>query len=393
MNIKEVSVPEVYKEESADFRFFLEWFTQCLQRLQYDIENLIDLYDPLRCPSWLLWMLADTMGFKYDDRLPASYNRLVLIYFMSMIKLKGSKNGVTLAAEVNLAQFNILKYCEEKEILADRLEDTSVPVNSVYVAPNVELGYIDVVYYSEKRPIDACIEYVRPLGMYLFQHAGVHADARTKLSVDARLTNLKEMSVSIGPTHIGHYSREDYARMQKMINEDGTYTDENKDVWSAMKLRESHKRRKVWNRNKELEGEPSKFIDPGYRSLYSLQLCNNEHIVKSLIPNLPYDPDNGRIDPGKIFSIGYGPQTDSKQYPDDYLDPVYQDKPLWNLRYNRQVEESISPDIYTLDPARTSTVTAPKPAVNPIMSRVGDAMSKDVNHNEKYYEWKDGKLK
>ena len=116
MNFEDIKVPEVYKRESADFRFFLEWIKICLTHVKYDIEEFFDLYDPLRCKKELLWMLADTMGFKYDDRLPHSYNRLVLLYFMSMIRNKGSKDGVTLAAEVNLAQFNILDYGKENEI-------------------------------------------------------------------------------------------------------------------------------------------------------------------------------------------------------------------------------------------------------------------------------------
>lgn len=107
MDMRSVSVPEIYKE-SQDFRFFMDWFASALSKLQYDTENFLDLYDPLRCPEELLWLLADTMGFKYDDRLPASFNRLVLLYFMSMIRNRGSKDGVTLAAETNLAQFNIL---------------------------------------------------------------------------------------------------------------------------------------------------------------------------------------------------------------------------------------------------------------------------------------------
>ena len=109
MNIQNVSVPEIYKS-SQDFRFFLKWFARCLAQIQYDTENVVDLYDSLRCKTELLWMLADTMGYKYDDRLPPAYCRLVLLYFMSIIRNRGSKDGVTLAAEVNLAQFNIINY-------------------------------------------------------------------------------------------------------------------------------------------------------------------------------------------------------------------------------------------------------------------------------------------
>lgn len=359
MNFKDISVPEVYKAESADFRFFLVWIAACLTKIKYDTEDFIDLYDPLRCRRELLWMLADTIGFKYDDRLPASYNRLVLIYFMSMIRNKGSQDGVTLAAEVNLAQFNILEYGKESNILYDRLEDTSIPVNSVYVTPHVAEGYIDVVYFSDKKPIDACLEYVRPLGMYLFQHAGVRFDARTKVSVDARLTNMNDLGVSIGPTHVGHYSREDYARMQKMRTADS-------------EVDTTHTREPVWYRNSTYEGEPDENINPGYRALYSLQLCNNQHVVNSLMTE-------------PIFSIGYGPDDVSVRYPEDYLIPPYVDRPIggqerpgtmaWNLRLNRELEESITQDVYTVDDDRTENILKPRPAVNPPMFKVGDAMS------------------
>ena len=190
MRMSNVSLPEVYKE-SEDFRFFVRWFEHCLTKTKYDIENMADLYDPTRCPDWLLWMLADTMGFKYDDRLPVAYNRFVLLYFMSMIRNRGSKDGVTLAAEANLAQFNILDYGKENDILYNRLEDTSIPVNSAYVTPHVAEGYIDVVYYSTKIPLDACIEYVRPVVMYIAANAGVRFDSMTKISIDARFTNTK----------------------------------------------------------------------------------------------------------------------------------------------------------------------------------------------------------
>lgn len=214
MKVSDIAVPEIYKS-SADFRFFLKWIELAMERPRHDTENIVDLYDPLRCPEHLLWMLGDTVGYKYDDRLPAAFNRLVLLYFMSMIRHKGSKDGVTLAAEVNLAQFNILEYGKKSDILHNRLEDTSIPVNSVYVTSHPDEGYIDVVYFSEKKPTDACLEYVRPLGMYLFEYAGVRYDGRTKISVDARLTNSNELNTSVGPTRVGHYRRDDYARLQK----------------------------------------------------------------------------------------------------------------------------------------------------------------------------------
>ena len=418
MNINDISVPEVYKE-SSDFRFFLKWFEDCLTKVHHDTENFFDLYDPLKCPQWLLWMLCDTMGYKYDDRLSTAFNRLVLVYFMSMIRHKGSKDGVTLAAEVNLAQFNLINYAKEKDILNNRLEDTSIPVNSAYVNPHVHDGYIDVVYFSEEVPIDACIEYVRPVGMYLFQHAGVRMDSKTKISIDARLTDSRNIGMSIGPTHVGHYRREDYARLQKMkdsdLSENKVYVPDVEGVPRSDREQGvtnenlSHTRNGVWYRNSEYEGEYDENINPGYRALYSLQLCNNEHIFDSLIPSNVEDGDLPNGKKKKIFGIGYNPQDVSVDYtyvpewdeiPDVDLEPTGpNDDPKnrirpWNLRVDTEREEGASPivenpDVYTVEKppygnrSTTGDYTHPKPAVNPIMGKLGDAIS--VNSKNTQY--------
>lgn len=375
MDIFDSALPEVYKS-SADFRFFCKWFKFALSKIQYDTENLFDLYDPLRCPSNLLWMLADSMGFKYDDRLPVAFNRLVLLYFMSMIRNKGSKDGVTLAAETNLAQFTVQASIanNDDDIFNDRLVDTSIPVNAVYVTPHTADGYIDIVYFSEKVPVDACIEYVRPLGMYLFQHAGVRYDARTRISVDARLSqgmadNAASIGMSIGPTKVGHYRREDYARLQRLPGLDDTGQQPGERiVESDLNFSESAKdiRNPVWANNSEYEGVP--VLNAGYRALSSLQLCNNEHVITALMP------DSAAV----IFGIGYGPQ--------DVCDADFDDVPIggrqednekpWNLLYDRAKDEANSVNVRTVDAGRTDygSNNAPTPAVNPAMETVADAM-------------------
>lgn len=290
MKISSVPIPDVYKEESADFRFFLRWFEFALSKIQYDTEEFFDLFDPLRCPQDLLWMLGDTMGYKYDDRMIPAFNRLVLVYFMSMIRLKGSKDGLTLAAQVNLDQFKLQDLAEEKSILNNRLEDTSIPSNSIYVEPHPEEGYIDLVYYSTEIPTDVCTEYVRPVGMYMIPHAGVRKDAKTRLSIDARLTGYNDLNISISPTHVGHYSTADYSRMQRLSPSDLTPYDQVKRTdgkkrskrTSAAFDKLSDTREPVWYRNSEFEGEPKSYINPGYRSLYSLQLVNGESSFNSL---------------------------------------------------------------------------------------------------------------
>lgn len=365
MRVTDIPIPEVYKE-SSDFRFFIKWFESAIEKVRFDTENVIDLFDPQRCPENLLWMLAETMGYKYDDRLPAAFCRLVLLYFMSMIRYKGSKSGVTLAAEVNLAQHNIIDYGKEKEILKNRLEDTSIPVNSVYVTAHTPEGYIDVVYFSDKKPVDACIEYVRPLGMYCFQHSGVSFNARNKIGLDARLTDIEDISTTEKMTRVGHYSRNDYARMQKMY--DVPYSGDTSDYYMQSPKRHmndtSDVRQPAWMRNSEFEGEPT--VNAGYRAMYSLQLSNNEHITKSLFTK-------------PIFEMGYEPQ-------DVTIEPYSSLKPDWNLLYNQTNEPSSIYDIATIDEGRTESPTRPRPAVNPIMAQLGDAMPipKDATNNENY---------
>jgi hypothetical protein len=368
VNVTDVSTPEIYLE-SQDFRFFLQWFDKALATIKANTENFYDNYDPLRCPKELLWLLADTMGFKYDDRVSPAFNRMVLLYFMSMIKNKGSKDGVTLAAEVNLAQLSVMDAADENPALNNRLEDTSIPVNSAYVQAFTEQAYIDVVYFSTQVPVDTCLEYVRPLGMYCFQHAGVQFQGRTRVTVDARLTDSRDVGMSYGPTQVGHYTRADYASLQKSI---GNQNDSN------------HTRRSTYYRNSKYERTPGLITDPGYRSLYSLQLSNNENIFKSLI----YDADGTPREPDEIFTIGFGPQDVGVTYPDDYRKPPYQDPPLYNLRVDVQQEQSMGTDVYTTDTDRTKDIVHPRPAVNPSMGIVGTAIS--MNPQNTQYSADDG---
>ena len=361
MDMNNISLPEVYLD-SEDFRLFKRWFVESLSKTQYDTENIFDLYDPLRCPTDLLWALADTMGFRYDDRLPASFNRLVLVYFMSMIYNRGSRDGVTLAAETNLAQFVIKERAESDSIFYERLDDTSIPVNSVAVTPHNPEGYIDIVYFSDRVPKDACVEYVRPIGMYAFQYAGVRYDARTRISIDPRLTDSRDVGMSYGPTQVGHYRRDDYARLQKM----GPPTE----------LDTEDTRQFVWYRNSKYEDitngdgtygsgtDPN--MNPGYRALYSLQMANNENVVKALL--------------GPIFTLGFGPQDTETQYPDDYY-KTHPGANAYNLRYDKELDEANTSeregvyDIYVVDADRSNDNLDFKPRINPLMSKSGDAIS------------------
>lgn len=357
MNLENVATPEIYRQ-SADFRMFMKLYSYLLELTRVDTENLPDLIDPERCPKELLKYLADTVGFDYNSNMTPSYNRLILLYFMSMINNRGSRNGMLLAAELNLAQFDINNYAAEDGVYEDRLKDSTIPVNSAYVTAHKDKGYIDVVYYSENNPVDACIEYVRPLGMYCFTHPGVRVDSRLKISIDARLADIPNQEVDTNVAHIGRYTRRDYSSMQKMVDSSGHYDVE--------------KRSPVYYRNSEYERHTSN-IDPGLRSLYSLQLSNNDHIVKSLIPSA--EP---------IFKLGYDPQVDT-------FNEELREKPSYNLTYNKSSELSLGEVITTIDEDRSGGAISAKPVVNPVMSTVGDSIALN-DKNTLYTKSVDGEI-
>lgn len=316
MDISKIPVPAVYREESADFRFFQKWFELALSKVQYDTEEFFDLFDPLRCPQDLLWMLADTMGYVYDDRMTPAFNRLVMVYFMSMIRLKGSRDGVTLAAQLNLDQFKLQELAANNSILNNRLEDTSIPSNAIYVQPHVEEGYIDLVYFSDELPVDVCLDYARPLGMYLAPHVGVRYDAKGQISIDARLTNTNDLNVSVGSTHVGHYSIDDYSRMQRMT------------IKSGKPSPDADPRKNAWYRNSAYEGTAS--INPGYRALSSLQLANGNFTTRSMMRNAR-NLDAVTEDDVSVFNDETGETFDNAYYEEQerrandplaYVEPV-----------------------------------------------------------------------
>jgi hypothetical protein len=138
----------------------------------------------------------------------------------------------------------------------------------------------------------------------------------------------------------------------------------------------SDTRQEMYKRNSLAEAEPTQ--NAGYRALSSLQMCNNEHIVKSLLPN-------------PIFSQGYEPQDVQVVQADGT------DMPNWNLIYNygnefdtphsRDTQSNTTPlpfsahDILALDDTRTvdDNDPSPIPAVNPIMGQVGDVILMSSN--------------
>ena len=54
------------------------------------------------------------------------------------------------------------------------------------------------------------------------------------------------------------------------------------------------------------------------------------------------------------------------------MSPIY----AWNLRYDKNLEiDTDKGQAYTIDDNRSTSIINPRPAVNPIMSKLGDAIA------------------
>ena len=60
------------------------------------------------------------------------------------------------------------------------------------------------------------------------------------------------------------------------------------------------------------------------------------------------------------------------------------DNPVYNLRLDKNLENSFTPQVYTIEKQRS--VIDSKPAVNPVMATMGDAISMSTD-NKKYTKY------
>jgi hypothetical protein len=163
------------------------------------------------------------------------------------ITFNGTDNGADPKLTVRSDAVNFEAEMRARAITEDRLDETALPNNAVSVSVNTdafmrdshgrvrfvrnEPYYINVVYFSETVPVDACLEYVRPLGLYLFQQAGVKLSANNRVLLHPTLGDQFDNNIPtpngsqrINPREkfspsiyggIGDYNRADFTTLQQ----------------------------------------------------------------------------------------------------------------------------------------------------------------------------------
>lgn len=142
--------PEIYKN-SRDYKALLTLLDVITNLSKYEIDNIQDLYDPMKCNQNVLPYLAEMIGYNYNIKDSTSENRIIINNFSKLIHYRGSELGIKLAAALSLNSVG------KKDEIAD--------LEFLEVIYNRENALIQIIYPRENTKVRNLIDYVRPVGM------------------------------------------------------------------------------------------------------------------------------------------------------------------------------------------------------------------------------------
>lgn len=142
-------VPEVYSD-SRDYRVFLRLASVLLSVLRDNIGSIPSLYSADDCPESMLRLLAGMVGYKYDSLRTVESNRMIIKYFPLLLRNRGSKLGIKIAAALSLNSLN---------------EVPQYSLDNIIVEYDYEKGLIKIYYPQTDALCQDLIEVVRPVGV------------------------------------------------------------------------------------------------------------------------------------------------------------------------------------------------------------------------------------
>lgn len=174
-------VPEIYCE-SRDFRVFLKLLDIVINSCKYDIDNWTTLYDPLQCPENFLPLLADFIGYRYDNSLSVTENRVIMSEFNTMIKNKGSEIGLRLAAALSM-NAQLASDPESKEYIRAVSQ-----LQFLELFYDYDTGIIRIYYPRDLTKIRDIFKYVRPVGSFIELILTEFPEPESDIAISARAT-------------------------------------------------------------------------------------------------------------------------------------------------------------------------------------------------------------
>lgn len=176
-------IPEVYARE-RDMQVFTTLLDILLSCVKYDIDSLYRLYEPMECPEQFLEKLGDTLNYKYNKSDTVTANRKILDIFMTMMRYKGSRQGLLMATALCLTSLDIsggnLEYLDADYITA--LQNLTIEID--YETATITIDYPNI--YTQVRYL---LDYVRPVGMYIKLRSVARSESAVPMAVLAQVTS------------------------------------------------------------------------------------------------------------------------------------------------------------------------------------------------------------
>lgn len=181
--------PEVYRE-SRDYRVLLKLIGIVVSVFKTNIDTMPDLYSPKNCPDHLLNLLANMVGYNYNDSIKIEDNRLIIKYFPYMIRRRGSRQGIKLATALTLNTTNSTS--------------SSYSLDNIIIEYDFDTGMIKIYYPGDDELRRDLIEAVRPVGSFIYfvpSDISINVDeidvkATTKAEVEKYNTDREKVSKS-----------------------------------------------------------------------------------------------------------------------------------------------------------------------------------------------------
>ena len=227
-------LPQVYSN-SRDYKALLTLLDIVLNLSKYEIDNIKDLYDPMKCPVKLLPYLAEMVGYEYNNKDSVRENRVIISNFARLIHYRGSELGIKMAAALSLnsaGKEDELEGLEFLQVIYDR-----------------ENGTIQIFYPDKQSKVRNLMDYVRPVGMSTTMvgamgfHATEQVGVTTEIDVKVRPfetgKNNVDNSVNVSEVNVGSVKSKDSGSISgntwnDLLDNETTWNDllDNETTWN-----------------------------------------------------------------------------------------------------------------------------------------------------------------
>lgn len=156
-------IPQVYRKE-RDMQVFTRLLDIILTANKYDIDNLGDVYNAMKCQEVFLPLLGKTLNYNYNYEDTVTANRRTISSFTIMEQNRGSKKGLLMATALSLTSIDVSENNNELIISDEQYAEALKDIDIIF---DPEEATITITYPNIYTLVRYLLDYVRPVGVSL----------------------------------------------------------------------------------------------------------------------------------------------------------------------------------------------------------------------------------